>query len=445
MSVARPCPMSLAQGYDSESLRLRTEWGFRDCDFTAGKPALERPPRVALFSGNYNYLRDGANQALNRLVRHLRQRLGAQVRVYSPTGPTAAFEPEGQLVSVPSIPIPGRSEYRLALGLPKHVRADLAAFAPDIVHLSAPDLLGSAAGRWARSRSVPLITSLHTRFETYLEYYGLRWARPLAARHLARFYALSDYLLVPTRHLLDEMTVGRSDGRVRLWSRGVDHTVFNPNQRDPVWRREQGYDHDDPVVMFFSRLVLEKGIDIFIETVRALVASGRPIRPLIVGEGPARARLEDELPDAVFTGHLTGLALGRAVASADIMIMPSRTEAFGNVVLEAMAAGVAIVSADTPSARHLVRDGETGLLCPPTRVAAYVAAVHELIESRARRQNMASAAQAASRAHGWDRSLDDALDTYREALAASGRLAGSSRSTWREDGACRFRLEGVDR
>ena len=128
--------------------------------------------RVALFSGNYNYVRDGSNQALNRLVGFLEAR-GAQVRVYSPTVATPAFEPVGTVISVPSVSVPRRSEYRLALGMPRAVRTDLDAFGPNLVHVSTPDILGSAAVRYARRRGLPVVASVHTRFETYLRYYGL--------------------------------------------------------------------------------------------------------------------------------------------------------------------------------------------------------------------------------------------------------------------------------
>src|SRR3989337_1530331 len=118
--------------------------------------------RVALFSGNYNYLREGANQALNQLVRHLQADGGYQVRVYSRVADRPAFEPAGTLVPVPSIPLPVRSEFRLALGLPRAVRADLRRFSPDIVHLSTPDILGTRAQTFAKRLGIPVIASQHT-------------------------------------------------------------------------------------------------------------------------------------------------------------------------------------------------------------------------------------------------------------------------------------------
>ena len=123
--------------------------------------------RIALFSGNYNYTRDGANQALNRLVGSMLD-LGAAVRVYSPTVPEPAFEPTGDLVSLPSfaIPMKGRGEYRVATGLGAAVKRDLERFAPNILHLSSPDPAAHAALRWAQDRDIPVLASVHTRFQS---------------------------------------------------------------------------------------------------------------------------------------------------------------------------------------------------------------------------------------------------------------------------------------
>jgi len=143
--------------------------------------------RVALFSGNYNYVRDGANQALNRLVEYL-LRQGVAVRVYSPTVKTPAFPPTGDLVDVPAIPIPGRSEYRVPVAVPARVRRDLEQFAPNIVHVSSPDIVGHRAVTWARRHKIAAVASVHTRFDTYLAYYHLQSLEPLARNILRRFY-----------------------------------------------------------------------------------------------------------------------------------------------------------------------------------------------------------------------------------------------------------------
>src|SRR5215210_6369190 len=135
--------------------------------------------RVALFSGNYNYLREGANQALNRLVDDLESGGDARFRIYSPVTDSPAFEPAGTLVAVPSIPLPVRSEFRLALGLPRAIRDDVRRFSPHLVHVSTPDILGTRAQTFAKQLGVPVVASMHTRFETYLDYYGLGRARPL--------------------------------------------------------------------------------------------------------------------------------------------------------------------------------------------------------------------------------------------------------------------------
>ena len=109
--------------------------------------------RIALFSGNYNYVRDGANQALNRLVGYL-LRQGAQVRVYSPVRADPAFPPTGDLVNVPSVPIPRRPEYRIPSSLSREVRDDLERFAPNIVHVSSPDVVAHRAVTWARQQCI---------------------------------------------------------------------------------------------------------------------------------------------------------------------------------------------------------------------------------------------------------------------------------------------------
>ena len=144
--------------------------------------------RVALFPGNYNYLREGANQALNRLVNHLERRAGCQIRAYSPVRQKPAFEPACILVPVPSIALPVRNEFRLALGLAGAARDDIRTSAPDLVHVSTPDILNSRALSLAKRTCIPIVASMHTRFETWISTGWasfVRWPKPIFAASTA--------------------------------------------------------------------------------------------------------------------------------------------------------------------------------------------------------------------------------------------------------------------
>jgi glycosyltransferase involved in cell wall biosynthesis len=378
--------------------------------------------RVALFSGNYNYTRDGSNQALNRLVGHL-ERCGAEVRVYSPTARTPAFAPTGRLVPAPSVPIPFRSDYRLAIGLTPRLRADLDAFGPDLIHVSAPDPLGAGALAYARRRGLPVIASIHTAFETYLQYYRLGWLRRRLEGRLKAFYAACDYVLAPNAAMAERYAATGLGERMRIWSRGVDTDLFAPARRDPAWRRAQGFGDDALVVAYFGRVVIEKGLKVFVEAFERLQAQEPRARALVIGDGPARALLQKRLPQAVFAGSLTGPALGRAVASSDILMNTSVTETFNNVVLEAMAAGLALVCADAPANRALIEDGVSGLLVEPRDPDAYADAVVGLARDPGRAARLGAAARDASAAYSWTASLDAVVRVYGEALNRRAALA----------------------
>lgn len=337
-------------------------------------PVRQNQLRVALFSGNYNYQRDGANQALNRLVGYL-ERQGVAVRVYSPTSPTPAFAPTGTLVSVPSMRIPGRSDYRFAFGLDAATRADVEAFAPNLVHLSVPDRVAFGMKRWARARGVPVVASVHTRFDTYLDYYGLGWIQRWVAGTMRRFYGDLPEIYAPSESMAEQLRADGMSERVAIWSRGVDRTVFAPARRSTDWRRGLGLADTDRVVAFVGRMVMEKGLDQFADTVDRLAADGVAHRVLLVGDGPARGWAEARLPHALFTGHLADADLARAYASADMLFNPSTTETFGNVTLEAMASGLPVVAARATGSTSLVHHGISGQLVTPGDIAGFAAAL----------------------------------------------------------------------
>ncbi|WP_010187038.1 glycosyltransferase family 4 protein [Sphingomonas sp. PAMC 26605] len=371
--------------------------------------------RVALFSGNYNYTRDGANQTLNLLVGHLLSR-GVKVRIYAPTSRTPAFPPTGDLVSAPSIKIPLRGEYKLTRGMGNRVRRDLAAFKPNLIHLSAPDRLGHKALDYAEKHNIACVASYHTRFETYMSYYGLGFLVPIMIRAQTRFYSRVDEVLAPSQMMGEILHEWGVPTPVTRWSRGVNHDRFNPARRDLAWRRSLGIGDDEIAVGFLGRLVKEKGLDVFAQALRVLDQRGVKYRTFVVGEGPARDWFAQQAPNAVFAGYLTGDDLGRAVASMDVFFNPSLTETFGNVTLEAMAAGVPVVAARASGAVGLIADGETGLIVPPTDIEGYADALQRFCEDDAFRKSAGAAGHAAAATYQWERINQVVLDTYLKVL-----------------------------
>jgi len=376
---------------------------------SAPKPRPEL--RIALFTGNYNYVRDGANQALNRLVGYL-LRQGAAVRIYSPTVDEPAFTPTGDLVSVPSIAFPGRGEYRVPMMLSPCVRRDLAEFAPSVIHVASPDIVAHRAVSWARRRKLPILASVHTRFETYFRYYNMAWLEPVVEAMLRRFYRRCDALVAPSESMAQVLRDQRMNYDVSIWSRGVDRDIFNPGRRDMEWRRGFGIDDDEVVIGFLGRLVMEKGLDVFSDTIDELERRGIAHKVLVIGEGPARDWFETRLPNAKFAGFQAGADLGRAVAAMDVLFNPSVTETFGNVTLEAMACGIPVVAAAATGSESLVDDHASGRLVRPGAVHAFAEALRGYITDEALRARHGAAGEARAREFSWDRINQAVADTY---------------------------------
>jgi len=378
--------------------------------------------RVALFSGNYNYVRDGANQALNRLVGYLLSQ-GVQVRVYSPTVKDPAFPATGDVVSIPAIPIPGRAEYRLPLALPRRVRRDLAEFNPNVVHVSSPDIVGHRAVTWARRRKIAAVASVHTRFDTYLAYYHLQALEPLARDIMRRFYHRCEVVMAPAESTAVILRAQRMNRDIAIWTRGVDREQFNPERRDMAWRRSIGIKDDEMVVAFLGRTVMEKGLDVFAEAIHAFAERGLPHRVLVVGEGPARPWFEQQLPAAIFTGELIGDELGRALASADLLLNPSITEAFGNVTLEAMASGLPVIAAEATGATNLVRSGVTGTLVDGGEPDEFADALETYALDPDLRRRHGEAALAIAKTMDWDTINATVIRVYKHAIHKRERLS----------------------
>ena len=379
--------------------------------------------RIALYTGAYNHIHDGVSLTLNRLVEHM-EGIGARMLVFSPTSRRPPpIEHAGTLVSVPSIPLPGRSDYRFALGLSGRTRSRLSRFSPDLVHIATPDYTGLQTLRWALAHEVPVVSSYHTHFGAYLKYfdsyhrlYRLGSLEKAAWRYARWFYGNCAHVYVPTPALATELQSHGIHERVRMWSRGVDTNRFRPSHRSHEWRTMHGIGADEVVVSFVSRLVWEKGLSVFASVIEELHRRGIPHRSLVVGDGPARAETQSRLPDTVFTGPLIGHELTTAFASSDVFLFPSDTETFGNVTLEAMASGLPVVCANAAGSSSLVLDDRTGFLATPSSSNEFADHVARLIQDPALRTSVGLSARLHARTFSWDRAMERMAGYYREVL-----------------------------
>jgi len=380
--------------------------------------------RVALFTGNYNYIKDGVALTLNRLVAFLQKR-GVAVLVFAPAGPVAAFEPAGELVPVPSMAIPGRSEYRIALGFPAAARLRLTEFGPTLIHIAVPDILGYRALRYAEGQGLPVVASFHTRYDTYFRFYGAGFLERIATAYLRWFYKRCRRVYPPSPSMAEIIRQERISQHIEVWARGVDSGLFSPARRDPSWRRSLGIGADDVVINFSGRLVKEKNTDLAVRVLTLLKKRGVVFRALFAGDGPEMKAMQAALPEALFPGFLHGEELARAYASSDIFFFPSESETFGSVTLEAMASGLPAVNAMASGSNSLVVHGETGFIENPRDAGAFADRLETLANDGALRTRMGEKARQRALTFSWDAILAGLLDSYRQVLVETGHGRGA--------------------
>ncbi|HEX2760282.1 MAG TPA: glycosyltransferase family 1 protein [Rhizomicrobium sp.] len=376
----------------------------------------DRPLRVALVTSSYNYIADGVALTLNRLVGYLESH-GVEVHVFAPIADRPAFAHKGTVVPVPSIPLPARPEYRLALGMAGYVKRQLLDFQPDIIHIAVPDLLGHAALKLARRHNIPAVASYHTRYETYLKHYWyLAPLETLLKSILRRFYGACREVYIPSTSTREALLADGLKDNFKPWPRGIDTARFSPIRRSMAWRAGYGIGADELVILHVSRLVREKRLDTLTGALNQIQV---PHRVVIVGDGPDYDFAAQELPHAVFTGFLSGADLAAAYASSDIFVFPSDSESFGNVTLEAMASGLPCVCADATGSRSLVVAGETGFLADADDTEAFARHIVTLAGDRDLRRSMGEAARARALTFSWDETMARMLGYYRSLLAGA--------------------------
>src|SRR5208283_162757 len=318
--------------------------------------------RIAIFTETFLPKVDGIVTRLRFTIAEL-QRQGDSVLVFAPgEGPT---EYEGaQVVRMPGSRFPLYPELTLSFPSPS-IRRRLVEFQPDVIHTADPASLGIAAIYYADVLKLPLVVSYHTRLPKYLHYYGLGALELLTWKLMRLRHNKADVNLCTSTPMLEEL---RSHGieRVHLWPPAVDTELFHPRFSCPAMRAKLSCGYvEDPLFLYVGRLSPEKNI----EHLRCILEAIPRARLAVIGGGPHQPALEQHFSRTrtAFIGYLNGQALAEAMASADILILPSQTETLGLVLIEAMAAGCVAVGARSGGIPDIVENGVNGFLFDPAQ------------------------------------------------------------------------------
>lgn len=314
--------------------------------------------KIAIYAGMFKENQDGATKTLYELTDTLLKE-GIEVGVWA--FKITPRKCKGlQLKLIPSIPLPLYPDYRISLPGPG-IRAQITAFDPDVIHITVPDVLGLFLMRYARRRGIPVLTSYHTDFPSYLESYRLQFLYNSAWRFFRWFYNKSQSTLAPTNEMIDRLNEN-GISNVKLWARGIHTDKYNAVFRSQKVRELWGAENKK-VILYSGRFVWYKDLETFIQVYDMFGKyNGGEVKFVLAGDGPIKEELERRMPEAFFTGYLTGKKLSRAYASADLLLFPSTTETFGNVVLEALASGIPAVVSNEGGCQEIINQSGGGLV-----------------------------------------------------------------------------------
>ncbi|MGC2049393.1 MAG: glycosyltransferase family 1 protein [Gallionella sp.] len=318
--------------------------------------------RIAVVTETYPPEINGVAMTIGRMVEGLRRRHVVElIRPRQNDQDSAKHEPTLQEVLVRGFPIPRYPGLKLGLPSKKRLIKLWTEQRPDVVHLVTEGPLGSSALAAARKLGIPVSSDFHTNFHSYSKHYGFGWLQKTVAAYLRNLHNRTDTTLVPTQELRD--TLAREGYQnLQVVARGVDTTLFHPSKRSEKLRLQWGVVADDELaVIYVGRISAEKNMPLVLRTFKAMQAINPKLKLVLVGDGPVRAELQRQNPEYIFAGMRTGEDLAAHYASGDIFLFPSMTETYGNVTVEAMASGLAVVAYRYAAAAEHIEHERNGL------------------------------------------------------------------------------------
>jgi len=368
-------------------------------------PGTRARLRVAVVTETYPPEVNGVAMTIERMVQGLQAR-DHEVQLIRPRQHRTEqpmSRPNFEEILVRGVPIPRYDAMKLGLPAKQALVRQWSLKRPDLVHIVTEGPLGWSALQAALKLKLPVTSGFHTNFHSYSRHYGVGWLKKPILAYLRKFHNRTQATLVPTAALRDELS-GFGYHNLHVVARGVDTRLFAPARRSTELRKAwgAGHDHDAPVVLSVGRIAAEKNLPVAIEAFAAIRAAAPGARMVFVGDGPERAAIERQHPDFIFAGTRRGEDLAAHYASADMFLFPSQTETFGNVTLEAMASGLAVVAFDYAAAAQHIRHGRNGVVAALSDAAEFARLAGELAVDRARIAALGRAARGTAEQLDWE-------------------------------------------
>jgi glycosyltransferase involved in cell wall biosynthesis len=361
------------------------------------------PLRISVVTETWPPEVNGVAMTIHRMVQWLSGRHDVTlIRIRQGVADRGAMVPGVNTLSMRGIPLPRYHELRMGLPCTGLLKKRWRQERPDVVHVITEGPLGWSAVRAANALGIPVVSDFHTNFHQYAAHYGVGLLRPIALRYLRRLHNRSRLTLVPTRALATELQ-RQGFRQLEILARGIDTNCFHPCHRSSDLRDTWGAGPDDPVLVMVSRVAPEKNLPLALQAFARTRERVPGVRMVVVGDGPARKAIAAAHPDVHFAGMQTGTALAQHFASADIFVFPSLSETFGNVTLEAMASGLAVVAFDYAAAREHIVDGSNGRTVPCSDSSGFIRVTTELAMDRAQVARLAAAARETALEIDWSR------------------------------------------
>ncbi|MEO8481662.1 MAG: glycosyltransferase family 1 protein [Acidobacteriota bacterium] len=371
--------------------------------------------RVAMFTDNDFDRVNGVTTTLRAVARHAPHPWAP--RIYT-AADTAVDLPDYFSASSVGIGLPWCGDMRIYWPRIRRFARELHRDGVSVIHITTPGPVGLVARWLGLHMRLPMIGSYHAHLGEYVE--GLSGARRLGRmmnEYMRWFYGPCRSLLVPSRATAQMLTeAGYRPDRLRLWPRGVESAQFTPDRASATLRRRWGVDDGRPAILYAGRLSAEKGLALVAPLQRVLHRHGIKHRFVFVGDGPMARSLRNDCPDAIFLGNLVHDNVAVAMASADVFLFPSATDAFGNVVLESQACGIPALVSDRGGPSEHVTHGVTGYVCRAGSVDEFGSRLVELLRSPRRRRAMGTLARAAAELRSWPIALRPLCEAWRFAM-----------------------------